>query len=446
MRGLRSNLILLAVLLGLGAYVYFVASKEDTSTTTEKLFTSVEADSITELVVRSESGDVTTLHKEDGAWQIVAPVAARASESEASAIATGLASLNVAGVVDEAPTDLAQYGLAEPRIQVEFKSADGKTSGTVFIGSKNANGANVYARKDGETRVVMVPQYNELTFNQTTFGLRDKSVVSFDQAKVDGLDVTAGGTSFELAKKGGNWAITKPYTARADNSLADGLAGGVASLQMNAVAGTVETDADRKKFGLDRPSAVVNLHIGDDRATVIVGADAEDDTVYVRNPSRPDVVTVQKVAADDLRKPLQDYRRKDMFDMRAYNVTRIEVTRKGQTLVFEKVKGSGDNAADTWKRTSPTAAEPDKDKFETFVATLADIRASAFVDASARTGLDAPDMTVSTRFEDSGRQERVLFAKRGSEAFASRPDDPGAARIEAEKLDEVLASVDEFAK
>lgn len=447
MRGLRSNLILLVILVGLGAYIYFVVSKEDTSTpAAEKLFTSVEADSISDLIVTSESGDVTTLRKENDVWRIVAPITAKASESEASQIASGIATLNIAGVVDENPPSLAEYGLEHPRVQVEFKTADGKAAGKLLVGSKNANGSNVYVRKDGETRVVMVAQYNELTFNQTTFGLRDKSIVAFDRAKVDGFDVTIGGANVEVTKKGSDWAVTKPYAARADNSLADGLITTVSSLQMNSIEGKIETDADRKKFGFDKPSAVVNLHMGPDRASVIVGADAADDTVYVRDGSRPDVFTIQKIAAQDLRKDLTDYRRKDLFDMRAFTVTRIEVTRKGQTLVFEKVKGQADDAVDTWKRTSPTPGEPDKDKFQTFLARLGDIRALKFVDAGANTGLGSPDLTVSARFDESGRQERVLLAKRGADAFASRPDDPGAATIEADKLDETIAAVDEFAK
>lgn len=446
MRGLRSNLVLLAVLLGLGAYIYFVASKEDAGTAKETLFTSLQADSISELIVHGESGDVTTLRKENGEWQIVAPVPAKAASSEASSIASGIATLNITRVVDEAPADLAEYGLDNPRIQVEFTSADGKTSGKVFLGKKSTNGADVYARKDGETRVVLVPQYNELTFNQTTFGLRDKSIVTFDRAKVDGFDVTAGGSTFEVARKDADWFLTRPYAARADNSIADGLVTTVGSLQMNAVAGTIENDADRKRFGFDPPSAVVNLHLGSDRASVIVGADGPEESVFVRDASRPDVFAIQKSAADDLRKTPADYRRKDLFDMRAFNVTRLEVTRKGQTLVFEKVKGEGENAVDTWKRTSPGAAEPDKDKFQAFLARLADIRAIAFVEASPRTGLDAPDLTVSARFDESGKQERVLLARRGSEAFASRPDDPGAATIEVDKLNETLTAIDEFAK
>ena len=104
--------------------------------------------------------------------------------------------------------------------------------------------------------------------------------------------------------------------------------------------------------------------------------------------------TIQKAAADDLKKTADDYRRKEMFDMRAFNATHIEITRDGKTTAWDKVKGTGENAADTWKRVSPAAGEPDKDKFQAFVAALADIRSVSFVDSKAKTGLENPAATI----------------------------------------------------
>src|SRR5689334_24754961 len=125
-----------------------------------------------------------------------------------------------------------------------------------------------------------------------------------------------------------------------------------------------------------------------------------------------------------------------MFDMRAFNATHIEITRNGKTTAFDKVKGTDENAADVWKRVSPPGADPDKEKFPAFVAALADIRATAFVDSKAKTGLDAPAATIVVKFDDGKKEDRVTLARSGSDAYASRPDDPGAAKIDATKLDD----------
>ena len=65
---------------------------------------------------------------------------------------------------------------------------------------------------------------------------------------------------------------------------------------------------------------------------------------------------------------------------------------------------------------------------------------------SRRTGLNAPALTVLAKFEDGKKEERVILAKNGTDAFASRADDPTPGKIEAEKLDEALKSLDELSK
>ena len=116
MRGLKSTLALLVVLIGLGAYIYFVLAKKPDSTITkqEKLFPNLEASKIDDLKVKSESGDVTSLKKDGGAWKIVSPIEVTAADSDTTSLANALGDIEIVRVVDENPTDLKQYGLDAP--------------------------------------------------------------------------------------------------------------------------------------------------------------------------------------------------------------------------------------------------------------------------------------------------------------------------------------------
>src|SRR5262245_47514019 len=127
MRGLKSTLALIVVLAGLGAYIYFVTWKQpaDTGSKNEKVFAGVESDKIDEIKVNAASGETTTLKKESGAWQLTQPAAGKADDSEVSGIASALSSLEVTRVIDENPSNLNDYGLSNPRIQLEFKSDKG---------------------------------------------------------------------------------------------------------------------------------------------------------------------------------------------------------------------------------------------------------------------------------------------------------------------------------
>jgi uncharacterized protein DUF4340 len=448
MRGLKSTLALLVVLIGLGGYIYFVLAKKPDSTVTkqEKLFPALEASKIDDLKVKSESGDVTSLKKDGGAWKIVAPIQVPAADSDATSVANALGDIEVVRVVEENPTDLKPFGLDAPQIDVEYKSAEAKTAGHLLVGAKATAGGNFYAKREDQKRVVLIAQYHESSLNKSTFDLRDKSIIKLDRTKVDGVDLKLDTKAIEFTKANADWKMVKPIAARADFSAVDGLVGRVESAQMKSLVTSTPTPADIKTFGFDKPQAVVNLHLGSARATLEIGGKANDTTTYVRDTSKPDIFTIDNSSADDFKKPADDYRKKELFDFRAFDATRVELTKGGQTVVFERVKAKDDKSPDTWHRVSPNPGDPDRSKVESLLAGLADVRATSFVDSTAKTGLQSPALIVDAKFDDGKKQERVTFGKNGSDAFASRPDDPGAAKIEADKLDEAIKALDELSK
>jgi hypothetical protein len=449
MRGLRSTIALLVVLIGLGAYVYFVTWKksgEDTGPKKEKVFAAVEPDKIEELKVKSESGDVTSLKKTSGTWQLVAPISAPAAESEIIGLTSALGQMEIVRVIDESPTDLKEYGLDTPSIEVEFKSGAGKPSGRVLVGGKTPTGASLYARRNDEKRVFLIADFQDSSLNKSTFNLRDKALLKIARDKVDGVEVNVSGKPIQFAKDGSDWKITKPIAARADFSAVEGLVGRIETAQMKSIVTDQASPEDLKKYGLDKPEVTVTINQGSARAVVEIGGKAGEDAVYARDLSKGSVVTLDKSVADDLKKGVDDYRKKDVFEFRAFNATRAEFTRGSQTIVLERVKGQGDKAQDSWRRVSPNPADVDKSKVESLLAGLADIRATSFTDSIAKTGLDKPAMTVLVKFEDGKKEERVSFGKNGADVHAQIPGQPGAAKIDAEKFAEANKSLDELSK
>jgi hypothetical protein len=176
---------------------------------------------------------------------------------------------------------------------------------------------------------------------------------------------------------------------------------------------------------------------------VELGGEADADTVYARNSSRSGVFTVEKTLVGDLLRAPDEYRRHDLFEFRAYNASTVELTRDGQTITWERVKGDGENAEDSWRRTTPApAADADKSKVEALLAKIADLRADSFVASTAGTGLADPALAVHVTFNDGQDEERVTFGRSGDNAYAAVPGDAGAARID---LDEVIAALNELA-
>jgi Domain of unknown function (DUF4340) len=352
-------------------------------------------------------------------------------------------------VVDEKPANLNDYGLASPRIEIDFKAAGDKDFRSLLIGQKSPTGGNLFAKRKGDDKVFLIAAYQEQTFNRGTFDLRDKAALHFDREKVDRIAIDAGGKGLELAKAGNDWNLTKPVKTASDFSAVEGLIGRLLSAQMKSIVADNPSPADLKKFGLDKPAATVSLGAGSATAALQIGGKASDGSMYARDASKPLVMTIDSALVDELKKGSDDYRRKDVFAFRAYDATHLELTRGAQTVTFDKIKGGSPTDEDKWQRPGVNGAKPvdaDKEKMSVFLAKLESIRAAGFVDSTAKTGLDSPVLTVYAKFDDGKREDRVTFGKSGDTVYASRPGEAGAAKVSTAEFDEITKKLDELAK
>jgi hypothetical protein len=434
-RGVKSTIALAVVLLGLVGYIYFVDSKKPASGAAEtkaKAFT-VEADQIEEIQIKPAAAESSRAEKTSGTWQLVEPVKTDADQGALTNTATSLSSLEVNGVVDENPADIAQYGLNPAKLDVAFRVKGQKDLQHLLIGEKTATGGDLYAKRADEKRVFLISSYLDGTFNRSPFDLRDKSVLKFDHDKVDGLEIAREGTTTQLAKSNGEWTIVKPYKARADFGTAEAALTSLSSTQMQKI---VSPDAlDPKAYGLDRPVVTTTVMAGSARAALAIGK-VEGDAAYARDLSRPLVFTIPQATAVDLEKGADMFRRKDLFDGRSFNASRVELHRGAEMLTFEHSKDK--DGKDVWKNAAGKVV--DNAKVEDVLMKLSNIRAQGFQDR-VDPALKMPTL-LATVTMDGGKTETVAFAKQGDAVIANRADEPGSATVEMIAFNEAMTAID----
>lgn len=446
MRGLTSTILLIVVLAGLGGYIYFVDAKRtapgfDGGPAKEKVF-SLEQDQVEEFSL-TFGGETSLLRKTDAGWQMIEPAPTEADPPEAISIGQALANLELVRVVDEHPTDLAQFGLENPAIRVTFKARDGVT-GSLTLGDKNATMGEMYAQKNGETTVFLVSSFQETNFNRTPFDLRDKKILRFERDKADGLTLTRGPDSIELSRVGSEWKVVKPTEARSDYSTVEGL---LTRLSTSNMSKLLETNAtDLAKYGLDKPTMTITVGAGSAKTVLEVGK-TENDQTYARDASRPLVFTVDTTLKDDLTKDLTDYRKKDLFEFRPFYLDRIRAVLDApggpKTYEFEKVKGAEPGDADVWKvtRVGGDTHDADRTAMDDLLNKLVAIKAESWVDPKTPTGIQKPALVVSTSYDD-GKFERVRFGQVGENAFGARDGEAGGALIDKTSMEGAMLAFD----
>ena len=441
----RSTLILFVIALAFGGYLYFVDSKRpvEDETAKKKVF-SYEADKINQLQVKSGSGEVTALRKDAaGTWTIVQPAQAAADRNSVSDIVSSLASLEEERVVEDNAADLKTYGLSAPRIDVTFHVDGDKGEKRIVFGDKNPTGVGIYAKLPADNRVFLVSNSLDATLNKSSFDFRDKTALKVEPEKVTSLELVSDAQTIRLEKSGDDWKLVKPVQAPADFVGVNGLLGQLQSAQMTALKDRPEDLKDMKTYGLDKPAVTATVGMGASSLKLEVGGTADDGSVWARDPSKPAVFSLNSTVAEELKKKPEDLRRKEVFEFRPFNATRFEITRGTQTIAFERVKGTGENAVDTWKQIAPVQKTADSSNLEGALLDFSNLRADSFTDrAGPATGHAKPAAVVTVKFDDGKKEERVTFGLAGGSAFATRTDQPGALKLDGGKFEAALKKLD----
>lgn len=197
MRKLLPTLVLLVVLIAGYAYARSENFFKEEAKKDPALFTMKSSD-ITGLTLVSGESRVE-LAKNGDAWDMAKPDAYPVQKGSVDSMAEALAGLKVKGVIDEAPANLAEFGLDKPARQVEAVLSDGSTkkllignplpvAGTTYV--KTEDGASVYEADDTALGEV----------EKTAEDFLDKSVLKLDYDKV---------AAIELDWKGDKWTLTK---------------------------------------------------------------------------------------------------------------------------------------------------------------------------------------------------------------------------------------------
>lgn len=444
MRGLRSTLVLLVITVSMGAYIYFVERHRPPSSDpepNEQLFNFEEND-LSSLRVTSEDGGITTLERTDEMWRITTPVDTAADEATASSIASTLASLEVRRVIEESPINFEPFGLDEPTLDLGFSLNESDTTQHLLVGEETPTGADRYAKISDTDRVFLIASYLNSTFNKTTFDLRDKTILRFQQEDLDRLDIATADKTIRFEKVVNEWELAEPWRARTDLSTVQSLLQSLSSGQMLSVE-LEETD-ELKAFGLADPGYTVDAHAGNATVTLHIGDKTSDGAHYAQDTSRGPVFTIDESLVTSLDRNPSEYRSKDLFQFSPFNANRLEIEQDTATTVFEKIDPQTEDGEESWQRVEPEPADVEHAEMDDLLMKLSNLRAESFVTSRAEANLEPANiaMTIRVRFGDGNEEEHVTIWKADDEIFAVHGDESGAAQIDPSIFDDAITALE----
>jgi len=315
--------------------------------------------------------------------------------------------------VEDKPTDedLQRYGLKEPQWTVEAtalvpdpKSPGGaKATRQVKLegGIENAFNGSVYLRRDSDPAVYAASGGMRFNFEKSAYDLRDKQVLSVDEAKIQAIDVARpkGGWSLQRSEGTNAWKLTKPSAMDADGQTVINALGQLKGER--ATAFVADSPEARKKDGLESPAvdATFTLQGGDQvrlrLAKVSTGApDAGGgtDRYYGLREDKDGAVLAELNASalGHLDKSADELRDKTVLQFKRDLVAALQFKPQGGGPAIEVARDlsatpdGGAPSAESWTVTAPEKGPAKAWKVSSNLWTLSSLQATAFGEESPK--------------------------------------------------------------
>ncbi|MFS8807055.1 DUF4340 domain-containing protein [Synechococcus sp. R6-10] len=376
--------------------------------------------------------------EEGSRWRIVSPIQSAALDFPIEQLLNTFSRLTPQ-ITLEGVTDLAAFGLDQPRHQIALFPKEGDPY-RLAIGNDNFDGSGFYAQPEGG-QVVLLSSAQKGSLLPSLLALRDKTLLRFDTAEVKALQVQLAEAEPEVVRlqrqdvrasgaEHFTWQIVQPRELPADEINVNRLLNTLARLQ--AVEFPAETQTDLAPYGLEQPSARLTVELEGGKTLKVALGSEKDGQVYVITSEHPAVATLLTSTADILRSDLEELRDHRIARLNANQVGQVTLESQGEKVTLTPRPSEKGSLELRWENPERPGQPVD---LGSLFSSLNAARAKEFVeqaDAEAQRVLSEPDLRLTFEPKPDAEQDplTLTLAASGLQAYVQSSRQPDIAVIE----------------
>lgn len=435
------TLIAFTILILLAGYLYFFELKKPSEEETKKeIFTDIKEEQINEIKLKYPNYSIAC-NKEGANWYVHKDSKRfKADEKIISTIIGKLSKIKIEKIVSENLKDLAGFGLENPKAEVVAKTPSNEYR--ISIGADSPVGSGTYIQVDGENEVLIVNKNSVMAFlDKSPNDLRDKQILALDESKIKKLKFQWKESAFEVERTDGDWfGKDVPEYAKIDQARVEAILKTFLNLKIDNFE--EDESADLSAYGLDKPSAEIEIFENEKPVRVLFGNEKEEGVYYMKLDSGDSVYSVSEFVLRQVPENVNDIRVRKLVNAEIEKVRKIEITRGESTILILK---EGDN----WELADDKDKKVDALKVKELLGHINDLEAERFVDDNpsdqAPHGLDKPEIVVT--ITEGDKITSLLFGKKEEkEVYVKLTESRSVYSISGEIISQIPSSNEELIK
>ncbi len=428
---LRNLIFAALILLALGGTLYWSEHRKPEADTPKAsdaspVILKLDNTAITKVELKKKDAEPIVLAKSaSGAWEIAQPKPFAADQSNVSSTLSSLSSLTSERVVDDKPSNLQQYGLAPPAVEVNITERDGKSQ-KLLLGDDTPTGSAVYVMLAGDPRVFTIASYNKSTIAKSLNDLRDKRLLPMSADQVSRIEIVRKNQTIEFGKNNEEWQILQPEPLRADNSQVGELVQKLTDAKMDL--SEPDTSNAASSFAAAAPVAIAK--VTGPSGTQELQVRKNKDTYLAESSAVEGVYKINADVSQAMDKSVDDFRNKKLFDFGYSDPDKVELSFGTKSYLFTRTNH------DWWL----SGKKMDVDGIGALLGNLRELSADKFVSS----GFSNPSMNATVTTEDGKRVEKISIAKVSDGFIAQRQNESTLYHLQSSTIDTLQKSAEDI--
>ena len=254
----KNLIILAAVVLVVAAYIFLFERHQPTSEEArdraEKVLQNFDRDAVISIEIEGGNGRVR-LERIGEEWRLREPLDYPADSSKVSSTLASLANLEADRRLGADDLDPAAYGLDEPDLSVEMRTAGDEVIALV-IGDEMPLGSKRALRLGEGGEIVLASGWFVNDLDREVDDWRSREVVDVSADQVASIDIEAGGDHIKAVRVNDEWKLLRPLEDLADP---DHLLALVSELDSLRIEEFLSEGVSPAELGLDAPEYEIVL-------------------------------------------------------------------------------------------------------------------------------------------------------------------------------------------
>ena len=336
----RNLIIIGALVLAVGAYIFFIEQHQPTTTErlekADRIFAQLDESAVIALELRTSRG-VINLEKIDDDWQLVEPLVYPADAGAVRSLIQSIVALESERALSFDEIELSDYGLDAPILGLALVD-DAGARFELAVGTETPLGPKRAVRRGEDDEVLLCSGTFVSSLDKELDQWRSRDVVETFESELASIEVATSADLIRVTRAGNHWQLEEPVADLADAEQMRSLVSELNALRISEFLTEEDPRTDPGPDGWEY-RIVLTPADGGEAVTLELAAPTKDATAITSRRNGAELIRIPEGIRTRLAKAPVLWRAPKVWPFSSLDAGKLEISSEVDSVLLDEVDG-----------------------------------------------------------------------------------------------------------